>query len=191
MSVKTADKRPDYFMCLAIPSKIVSIENQSAVIDVFGARKEVSLMLMPGETRVGDYVLVHAGFAIQKVDKNVVESGKSMHETALALSILDIIVGKCREAGGHTVDSVRVRIGKAAGVLPDALLFAFDASKATTVAENARLEIEAVPVGGVCKDCKREFAVDAQYVFACPMCGSKSFEITTGREMEIIDMEIS
>jgi hydrogenase nickel incorporation protein HypA/HybF len=187
----TADRGSDFYMCLAIPSKIVSIENYSAVIDVFGARKEVSLMLMPEETRVGDYVLVHAGFAIQKVDKDIVESGKSMHETALALSILDIIVAKCSEAGGHTVDSVRVRIGKAAGVMPDALLFAFDASKASTVAENARMEIEPVLVGGVCKDCRKEFTSEAQYVFKCPHCGSQSFEITSGREMEIVDMEIS
>jgi hydrogenase nickel incorporation protein HypA/HybF len=179
-------------MCLAIPSRIISINNPFATIDVFGARKEVSLMLMPEEPKVGDYVLVHAGFAIQKVDRDVVESGKSMHETALALSILDIVVEKCREAGGRTVDAVRVRIGKAAGVMPDALLFAFDASKATTVAENARLEIDPVPVGGVCKDCKKEFTVgDAQYVFSCPRCGSKSFEITSGREMEIVDMEIN
>jgi hydrogenase nickel incorporation protein HypA/HybF len=179
-------------MCLAIPSKIISIENLSAVIDVFGARKEVNLMLLPGEPRVGDYVLVHAGFAIQQVDKDVVESGKSMHETALALSILDIIVEKCREAGGNTVDSVRVRIGKAAGVLPDALLFAFDAAKTATVAEHARLVIEPVPVGGICKECGKEFSVDnVQFVFACPLCGSKSFEVKTGREMEIVDMEIN
>ncbi len=179
-------------MCLAIPSKVVSIKDLSAVIDVFGARKEVSLMLMPEETRVGDYVLVHAGFAIQKVDKDVVESGKSMHETALALSILDIVVAKCSEAGGRTVDSIRLRIGKAAGVLPDALLFAFDAAKASTVAENARLEIEHVPIGGFCNGCKKDFSVDdAQFVFFCPLCGSKSFEMRAGREMEIVDMEIN
>jgi hydrogenase nickel insertion protein HypA len=179
-------------MCLAIPSRVISIDNLFATIDVFGARKEVSLMLMPEEPRVGDYVLVHAGFAIQKVDKDVVESGKSMHETALALSILDIVVEKCSEAGGHTVDSVRVRIGKAAGVLPDALVFAFDAAKVNTVAERAQLVIEPVPVGGVCNGCKKTFTVDdAQYVFACPLCSSKSFEITTGREMEIVDMEIN
>ncbi len=179
-------------MCLAIPSKIISKDGLFATIDVFGARKEVSLMLMPEEPRVGDYVLVHAGFAIQKVDREVVETGKSMHETALALSILDIVVEKCSEAGGRTVESVRVRIGKAAGVLPDALQFAFDAAKATTVAERAQLVIEPVPVGGVCNDCKKEFtAGDAQFVFACPLCGSKSFEIRTGREMEIMDMEIS
>lgn len=179
-------------MCLAIPSRVVSIENLFAMIDVFGARKKVSLMLMPEETRVGDYVLVHAGFAIQKVDRDIVESGKAMHETALALSILDIVANKCIEAGGKTVDAVRVRIGKAAGVLPEALQFAFDAVKATTVADKAQLVIEHVPVGGTCSDCKKEFTADnAQYVFSCPLCGSKSFEIKTGREMEIVDMEIN
>ncbi len=177
-------------MCLAIPSRVISIENLFAVIDVFGARKKVSLMLMPEEVVVGDYVLVHAGFAIQKIEKD--ESGKAMHETALALSILDIIISKCSESGGRTIDSVRVRIGKAAGVLPDSLQFAFDAAKETTIAEKAELVIDNVPVGGRCNECKKEFTVpDVQYVFDCPLCGSKSFEITSGREMEIVDMEIN
>ncbi len=179
-------------MCLAIPSKIISIDNLFATIDVFGARKDVSLMLMPETPHVGDYVLVHAGFAIQKVERDVVESGKSMHETALALSILDIIVEKCREAGGSVVDSVRLRIGKAAGVMPEALSFAFDAAKANTVADKAQLVIEPVSVGGTCSECKEPFAVnDVQFVFACPRCGSKFIEITSGREMEIVDMEIN
>lgn len=55
-------------MCLAIPSKIVRIEEMTATVDVYGARREISLMLMPEEVSMGDYVLVHAGFAIQKVD---------------------------------------------------------------------------------------------------------------------------
>ncbi len=179
-------------MCLAIPSRIISIDNLFAMIDVFGARKQISLMLMPESPRIGDYVLVHAGFAIQKVEKDIVESGKSMHETALALSVLDIVVERCREAGGRTVDAVRVRIGKAAGVMPEALIFAFDAAKADTVAEHAQLVIEPVPVGGVCNACGKEFSVDdVQFVFACPLCGSTSFEIKSGREMEIVDMEIN
>lgn len=56
-------------MCLAIPSKIVNRSEFSAVVDVYGARREVSLMLMPEDVVVGDYVLVHAGFAIQKVEQ--------------------------------------------------------------------------------------------------------------------------
>jgi len=55
-------------MCLAIPSKIIQKDHFRAVVDVYGARREVNLMLMPEEVDLGDYVLVHAGFAIQKVD---------------------------------------------------------------------------------------------------------------------------
>ena len=56
-------------MCLAIPSKVIEINDMLATVDVQGARREASLMLMPEEVSVGDYVLVHAGFAIQKVDE--------------------------------------------------------------------------------------------------------------------------
>lgn len=60
-------------MCLAIPSKIVRIENLVATIDVYGARRDISLLLMPEEVGLGDYVLVHAGFAIQKVQQEYAE----------------------------------------------------------------------------------------------------------------------
>lgn len=56
-------------MCLAVPSKIVEIKDMMATIDVQGARRDVSLLILPEEVEIGDYVLVHAGFAIQKVDR--------------------------------------------------------------------------------------------------------------------------
>jgi len=56
-------------MCLAIPSKIVQIEDLKAIVDVYGARRDINLMLLPEEVEIGDYVLVHAGFAIQKVER--------------------------------------------------------------------------------------------------------------------------
>jgi hydrogenase expression/formation protein HypC len=58
-------------MCLAIPSRIVEKNDLVATVDVCGARREVNLMLLPEEAEVGDYVLVHAGFAMQKVDRSV------------------------------------------------------------------------------------------------------------------------
>lgn len=57
-------------MCIAIPSRIVTINDMTATVDVHGARREVSLLLLPEEARIDDYVLVHAGFAIQKVDSD-------------------------------------------------------------------------------------------------------------------------
>jgi hydrogenase expression/formation protein HypC len=62
-------------MCLAIPSKIVEIKGHSAMIDVAGVRREASLMMVE-DVRVGDYVIVHAGFAIHKIDE--VEAEESL-----------------------------------------------------------------------------------------------------------------
>lgn len=60
-------------MCLAIPSKVISKGDLSATVDVCGARRDVNLMLLAEEVEVGDYVLVHAGFAMQKVDREAAE----------------------------------------------------------------------------------------------------------------------
>ena len=57
-------------MCLAIPGRIVAIEaDGEAVVDVGGVRKTISLLLLP-ETKLGDYVLVHTGFALSRVDED-------------------------------------------------------------------------------------------------------------------------
>ena len=54
-------------MCLAVPAKVVEINDQLASVELNGVRRAASLMLLP-EAAVGDYVLVHAGFAMQIVD---------------------------------------------------------------------------------------------------------------------------
>ena len=58
-------------MCLGIPSKIISIEDSRAKIDVYGAQRDISLMLLEEPVNIGDYVIVHAGFAIQKLQEDV------------------------------------------------------------------------------------------------------------------------
>jgi hydrogenase expression/formation protein HypC len=60
-------------MCLAVPSKIIEINGKMATIDVNGARRDVSLLIIPEDVEIGDYVLVHAGFAIQRVDREAGE----------------------------------------------------------------------------------------------------------------------
>ena len=64
-------------MCLAIPSKIIEKQEFTATVDVCGARREVNLMLLPEEVNIGDYVLVHAGFAMQIVDREAAESSSN------------------------------------------------------------------------------------------------------------------
>lgn len=56
-------------MCLAIPAQVASIgEDNLATVDIMGVTRQVSLDLTPA-AQVGDYVLVHAGFAIEVVDQ--------------------------------------------------------------------------------------------------------------------------
>ena len=69
-------------MCLAIPSKIIKIENNLGTIDVEGVTRETNLILIE-DAKVGDYVIVHAGFAIRKIDEfEARESLKILRESA-------------------------------------------------------------------------------------------------------------
>ena len=72
-------------MCLAIPSRIVSIDNGMAVLDVAGVRREASLLMLE-DAVVGDYVLVHAGFAIKRVDEAAAMECLALLREALAMS---------------------------------------------------------------------------------------------------------
>lgn len=61
-------------MCLAIPAKVVKIEGERAEIDVGGVRREASLTLVADAgVSVGDYVLVHTGYAIAKIEEEEAE----------------------------------------------------------------------------------------------------------------------
>jgi len=55
-------------MCLAIPAKIIKIDDNMGTIDMEGTQREVSLLLLE-DAKIGDYVIVHAGFAIHKIDE--------------------------------------------------------------------------------------------------------------------------
>lgn len=76
-------------MCLAIPSKVVEIRDKMATVDVSGIRRDVSLLLLPEEATLGDYVLVHAGFAIQKIDREAAEEAMKLIEEIEELRIAD------------------------------------------------------------------------------------------------------
>jgi hydrogenase expression/formation protein HypC len=56
-------------MCLAVPMQVKSIENEMAVCEIDGVKREACLMMIDG-VQVGDYVLIHAGFAIERVDED-------------------------------------------------------------------------------------------------------------------------
>lgn len=72
-------------MCLAVPSRVIEIKNNVATVDVDGVRREAGLMLLD-DVVVGDYVIVHAGFAISRVDEAVAQQTLADMRAMLAAS---------------------------------------------------------------------------------------------------------
>lgn len=75
-------------MCLAIPAQVIELrDGDNAVVDLAGVRKEISLSLVEG-VQVGDYVIVHVGYALNKLDPEEAEKTlklfAEMGEAALA-----------------------------------------------------------------------------------------------------------
>jgi hydrogenase expression/formation protein HypC len=70
-------------MCLAIPAKVIKVDGASALVTIEDVEYQASLLLLD-DVRPGDYIMLHAGFAIQKVDAE---------EAALTLRLLNEVAG--------------------------------------------------------------------------------------------------
>jgi hydrogenase nickel incorporation protein HypA/HybF len=108
-----------------------------------------------------------------------------MHELAITQSLVE---AACERAGERPVHSIRVQVGALTAVVPDALQFCFELVTAGTVAQGARLDIDPVAGGGHCRCCGTDFVL-AGAVLLCP-CGSADVQVTTGRELRILSMEV-
>ena len=72
-------------MCLAVPVKVVSIEGNEADVEIGGVRRRVSIMLTP-EAKVGDYVLLHTGYAINVINEAEAQETLKILEEMATLS---------------------------------------------------------------------------------------------------------
>ena len=70
-------------MCLAVPAKVTEIKGEIAKVDVGGIVREISILMVPG-VQVGDYVLVHTGFAIEKIDREEAKKTLALFEELMA-----------------------------------------------------------------------------------------------------------
>ena len=68
-------------MCLSIPSKVIEIdENNVATVETLGVTRKVSLDLISEEVKVGEYVLIHVGYAMQKIDTQFALAGLEVYQ---------------------------------------------------------------------------------------------------------------
>ena len=111
-----------------------------------------------------------------------------MHELSIITGMFDILEEKAREHHAKRILSITIKVGKLSGAVPDLLESAFDIYKEGTLAAEARLKIESLPVKVRCGACGREFAPE-QYVFICPGCSSTDLKILEGMDLFIEKIE--
>ena len=70
-------------MCLAIPAQVISVEDKIAIVDFGGVKRSVSIALLE-KLNPGDYVIVHTGYAIQKMDQKDAEESLELWREVLA-----------------------------------------------------------------------------------------------------------
>ena len=112
-----------------------------------------------------------------------------MHEFVIAQGILEIINQETLPYGEVSVINVKVRIGTLSGIMPDSLTFAFTALSNGTVADGAQLLIEEVPLRITCNKCGKTSITDNPFMI-CPVCKCSDVWMASGRELNVIGLEI-
>lgn len=113
-----------------------------------------------------------------------------MHELSIALRILEIAAETAAQNGDARILSIRLKLGELSGVDADALRFSFEVARGGTPQEHTELLIEDVPVRAFCPVCARESAVESIQCLCCSRCGAPVRVVLSGRELEVVAVEI-
>ncbi len=109
-----------------------------------------------------------------------------MHELAITQGVVDAVTER---TGSAPVAVVRVRVGRLAGVVPDAMRFCFELVTAGTPLEGAELEFEQPEGRARCRTCGEHFALP-DLVLLCG-CGSADVEVLAGRELGVASVVLA
>lgn len=114
-----------------------------------------------------------------------------MHEMGVAQQMADIVLSSIPgDIENPRVRKINLKIGRLAAVVEDSLTFCFDVIAKDTPLEGAELIIEHVPVLVRCRDCRHQWEVTGA-VFECPNCHDGAVDLLSGRELEIISLELA
>ena len=112
-----------------------------------------------------------------------------MHEMSISEDVLRILEQNARTHGFDRVNAVYLEIGSLAGIDTQALRFSFEVVASGTLADDARLEIDAVPATAWCELCADNVTLGRR-LDACPNCGSFHLTITSGDQMRVKQLEV-
>ena len=112
-----------------------------------------------------------------------------MHELTIARSLIELASEHAERKHADRVTRINIRLGVASGLLRP-LYFCFATASRGTRCDGAILEIEEVPLTVMCPTCDEIKTPGTRYSFRCPDCGSPTPEVVTGREMQLVTIEV-
>lgn len=113
-----------------------------------------------------------------------------MHELTIASALVEQVCDHAARAGADRVAKIKIRMGALSGVAR-ALYFCFPAASRGTLCENAVLHIDEVPLTVMCGHCDAVKTPSGLYNFRCPDCGRPTPKVLTGREMQLVSIELA
>lgn len=112
-----------------------------------------------------------------------------MHELALARSLVEMVDEYASEHNAIYVKRVNLRLG-VMSAMTRALAFCFESVSRGTACESAELSIEEIPLTVFCSCCDEVKQPSGRYSFRCSECGMPTPNIVTGREMQLVSIEL-
>ena len=109
---------------------------------------------------------------------------------SIALNIIDILKGEMERHDAARLKGVKLKIGELTAVEPDSLKFCFETLTEGTNMEGTTLTIEEISLKAICSICNAQFKLDRYFTTPCPKCGGKPGDLLSGRELDIVSMEI-
>lgn len=113
-----------------------------------------------------------------------------MHELTIASALVEQVCDYARRRPGKRVTEIRIRMGALSGITR-ALHFCFPAAARDTLCDGAMLYIDEVPLTVMCTSCNSVKTPAALYNFRCPDCGRPTPQVITGREMQLVSIELA
>ena len=112
-----------------------------------------------------------------------------MHELSIALGIIDIATEEAQRRGA-VLAAVHVKLARSPGWSARRLESAYELAREGTPAADSRLVIEQCPVVVRCAACGAEGEVASIQLLQCPRCGASAGEVISGRQMEVVAIEL-
>jgi hydrogenase nickel incorporation protein HypA/HybF len=112
-----------------------------------------------------------------------------MHELSLIVNLFEILEEQARAKSAKKIMSVHLRVGLLSGAVPELLKTSFDIYKKDTLAAEAELNIEEVPLKVECLACGFQMVKD-DYVLVCEECGSNNLKTLQGTDLFLLKMDV-